>query len=106
LGRDRRLAAHQSAIQSPVPDVVWPAGVCFLFASVAEQERRAELGWSRVFWVRIGRDVLLVGTASGERSFTDLRQRRRAGGINYEPGRVGHRFVACGGLLTAAERSE
>src|SRR4030095_10485040 len=34
LGCDRKLAAYQSAIQSPVPNVVWFAGVCFLLASV------------------------------------------------------------------------
>ena len=35
VGRDRKLAAHQSAIQSSVLNVVWFAGVWFLLASVA-----------------------------------------------------------------------
>jgi hypothetical protein len=63
------------------------------------------LGWARVLWFRIGRDVFLGGKASDERSFTHMRQRRRPGGVDHERGRVGYRFAARGRLPTAAERS-
>src|SRR4030095_11122590 len=103
---DRKLRAHQSAIQNSFPDVVRVASVCFLLVSVLEQERCAELGWPCVLWFWIGRDVFLVGTRSEERSFTDMRQHRRPGGIDHESGRTGHRFAAGDWLPTAAKRSE
>ena len=35
VGCDRKLAPDKSSIQNLVPDVVWLASVCFLFAPVA-----------------------------------------------------------------------
>src|SRR5205814_10496839 len=48
LGRHRKLAARQSAIQGPIPDVVWAACVSLLSASFSEQDRCAALGRARV----------------------------------------------------------
>ena len=84
LGRHRKLAARQSAIQGPIPDVVWAACVSLLSASFSEQERCAELGRARVSGLWPFGGLFLVGTTRSQRHVTPGRGGSDTGRAHYE----------------------
>src|SRR5436190_6469808 len=63
VGRYRKLATGESAIQGSIPDVVWVARVSFLFVSFFKQSCGAKLGWACLpgFWT--AGNLLLVGAS-------------------------------------------
>src|SRR4029077_10901427 len=104
VGRYRKLAAGESAIQGSVPDVVWVARVRFLFVSFLKQGCGAKLGWARLARLWTSGNLLLVGTSRGECPLTPRRDDRDTGWIDHERGGPQYRPAARGWIQIAAKR--